>query len=442
MFRLLRKRSRKFWILAAALLALLVIGLTIVAINPSLTRYVESAGFRAALEMETAKGLHFPSAEFAPIERTGVLGAHTEKFAARDGRKAMTAINASDINARFNPLGIFLRRWQLDELHVDHAQIGIHVYEPKPEPRPSKPWYHIFLPDRVYLKRVWSDDVDLTWPAHDQTAGIFKTHLEITPHGRDFVYRATGGTLKNPPFPDLAVRKIDILITKKVFTLYQLEVVSGDGRIHADGTTGVSGDRGADFSFNWNDVPLAEWIPKSWDGKYSGLAKGHFQWTGQDYKLGSAAIAGEIELKEARVSDLKFLDDIAAIANHPDLARLDLDQCRSHFRWREHACELSDIAIEEKGKFRIEGNISLAPDSLGGALELGVAPEYLDWLPHAGEVFTQRRGDFIWTTMHLSGTLDAPQQDLSPRLLDALKESPGALIGAAFRALGAWLKGE
>jgi hypothetical protein len=44
--------------------------------------------------------------------------------------------------------------------------------------------------------------------------------------------------------------------------------------------------------------------------------------------------------------------------------------------------------------------------------------------------------------VHLSGTLQSPQQDLSPRLVSALKDSPGALIGAAFRALDAWLHGK
>ena len=33
-----------------------------------------------------------------------------------------------------------------------------------------------------------------------------------------------------------------------------------------------------------------------------------------------------------------------------------------------------------------------------------------------------------------------PSRDLSPRLLAALKETPGAFLGAMFRALGEWLK--
>jgi hypothetical protein len=49
--------------------------------------------------METAKGLHFPSAVFAPINRDGALSAHSEWFFARDGQKAITRLDAHEVNA-------------------------------------------------------------------------------------------------------------------------------------------------------------------------------------------------------------------------------------------------------------------------------------------------------------------------------------------------------
>jgi hypothetical protein len=73
-------------------------------------------------------------------------------------------------------------------------------------------------------------------------------------------------------------------------------------------------------------------------------------------------------------------------------------------------------------------------------VQLGVFPEYLEWLPHAEEVFTRERGGYRWTTVHLSGTPDKPGQDLSPRLLETLKESPGAFLGVILRELGEWLQ--
>ncbi|MBA3962775.1 MAG: hypothetical protein H0X40_12865 [Chthoniobacterales bacterium] len=82
---------RKLWLFlgAGALLLLVVAALATAWLNPRLTKYVESDSFRDAMEKETAKGLHFPRGQFTPIHRTGFL------------------------TAKFNPLGIFLRRWQL-----------------------------------------------------------------------------------------------------------------------------------------------------------------------------------------------------------------------------------------------------------------------------------------------------------------------------------------
>jgi hypothetical protein len=437
-------QSHRRWFIIAGCVAViaLVLCFTFFLITPALTRYVESPRFRAELEQETAKGLHFPTCEFAPIRRTGSLLAESESFKAGDGRKAITRLDAQHITGRFNPLGVLLRRWQIDDLRIDRAEIGIQVYEPKPEPQPTKPWYFLFLPDRVYLKRVWSDHADVTWPMRDKKEGIFQTRLVITPHGRDFEYRASGGTLKNPFAPDLAVDQVHLLITKEIFRLYELDLKSGDGSIHGEGSTAIRGEKRSDFNFNWSDLPVRDWLPKTSGGSFAGAATGDLHWTGNDYKLSAATIAGAISVKGGRVRDLKLLDTIAAVTKRNELAQLDLDLCRARFRWRSGDCELNEIALEQKGKFRIEGTVLFSDRSLGGALQIGLTRKYLEWLPHPEEVFSREAGGYLWTTVHLSGTLDAPQQDLSPRLVQALTDSPGALLGAAFRALGAWVHGQ
>jgi hypothetical protein len=41
--------------------------------------------------------------------------------------------------------------------------------------------------------------------------------------------------------------------------------------------------------------------------------------------------------------------------------------------------------------------------------------------------------------VHLSGTLDEPRQDLSQRIIDVFKQSPGAYLGLLFRQFTDWL---
>jgi hypothetical protein len=429
----------------AVIVGLIVITAVVVGIvfSPWLTHYVESEAFRAELDKQTAKGLHFPAGTYARVRRTGFLSATSDGFQARNGRKALTALDARGITARFNPLGILLRRWQLDEVHIDGGEVGIQTYEPQPEPSPSKPWYHVFLPDRVYLCKVWSDPADVTWRFRNEKGGFFGTRLLITPHGRDFEYRATGGMMKGALIPDLPLRRTHLLITKTLLTLYELDVAPGpenDGFIHAEGTAGTREDKTVKFKVKFEKLPIREWLPASWRDHGNGFAAGDLDWSGEKPKLEASQVRASLRINDGRVSRLPFLQKLSVITGKKSIEQLELSECSAELDWKSPRVEIKNIAIEDKGKFRIEGALSIREKSLGGAIQLGLAREYLEWLPRPEEVFSSAKGHYLWTTVHLSGTIDQPQQDLSPRVVEALKESPGAFLGLTFRLIGDWLK--
>src|SRR5207244_11106020 len=83
-----------------------------------LTHYIESDAFRVAMENETAKGLHFPSGRYAPIQRTGSLTAGSESFQASNGEKTLRSIDDRGSTGEFNALGMFVRRWRFDKVRV------------------------------------------------------------------------------------------------------------------------------------------------------------------------------------------------------------------------------------------------------------------------------------------------------------------------------------
>ena len=63
---------RKLLIFSAAVSIFILIAVGIgaaVFYSPLLTRYIECDAFRAAMEKETAKGLHFPQCRYSPIRR-------------------------------------------------------------------------------------------------------------------------------------------------------------------------------------------------------------------------------------------------------------------------------------------------------------------------------------------------------------------------------------
>jgi len=352
-------------------------------------------------------------------------------------------MDAHGITARFNPLGFFLRRWQLDDVHIRSGEVEIQTYAPTPEPSPAKPWFHIFLPQRVYLKLVESEPADVTWCFRGEKGGFFGTRLVIAPHGRDFNYQASGGTLKMALIPNLQLRDTHLLITKKLLTLYNLDLQPSEdatGNIHAQGTAGTSEDRSVDFNFNFERIPVEEWLPKQWRDHVRGTASGNIRWRGKNPKLESSTGEATLRVDGGRIIELPFLENLAKITNEKALERLTLNDCSFALTWNYPRAEIKNIAIDEKGKFRAEGVIQVERKALSGAIELGVARHLLDWLPKPEEVFPHEHDGYLWTTVHLSGTTDAPQQDLSPRIMEVLKENPGAALGLLLRQFGDWLK--
>lgn len=433
-------------ILAVAIAIFLVIGFAsgvAVFLSPLLTHYVERDAFRTAMEQETAKGLHFPRVRYAPIRRTSAVTAQSESLEADNGEKAMKSLVAHGIAAKFDPWGIFLRQWRFDSVHVESGDVEIQIYEAHPEAVRPKPWFAIFLPNRVYLTKIQSEQANITWRLRGERAGFFGTQLLITPNGRDFEYLATGGRLKMVPIPDLELRRTHLLITKTLLTLYDLDLASdsnSDESIHAKGHAGLGQDKSIDVKATFKSVPIRQWLPAEWKGRFDGSAFGDLHYTGKDSKLESSSGEGSLRIRNGRIDDLPFLEKLAELSHKKTFERLDLNECSLGFAWRYPEIEIKDIAIEEKEKFRIEGEISIKRRLLRGTIRLGLSREYLEWLPNPEEVFSRRSSGYLWTDVHLSGTIDEPEQDLSQRIVELFKESPGAYLGLLFRQFGDWLK--
>jgi len=169
---------RKALICAGAIAILVVFAVaagTIIFFSPLGTHYVESNAFRVAMEKETAKGLHFPQCQYSPILRTSAFTARSEHFEARNGVKAMKSLNARGITATFDPLGVFVRQWRFNDVCVQSGDVDIQIYKANPEAVAPKPWFAIFLPNRVYVKRIETPQANIMWQFRGERAG-FSAH--------------------------------------------------------------------------------------------------------------------------------------------------------------------------------------------------------------------------------------------------------------------------
>ncbi len=113
-----------------------------------------------------------------------------------------------------------------------------------------------------------------------------------------------------------------------------------------------------------------------------------------------------------------------------------MEECAVDVKWAYPQIDFQNLAIEARGKFRVEGGLSIHDRKLDGSLRLGVTPEYLAWLPKAEEIFSHREGGYEWTTVRIFGTTAKPEQNLSPRILKMLGQDPGAFLLFFFRQAG------
>jgi hypothetical protein len=438
------RRKQLVYSAAVAVFFLIAVGIgAAVFYSPLLTHYIESDAFRAAMEKETAKGLHFPECRYSPIRRTSAFTAETESFEARNGQKAMKSLDAHGITATFDPLGVFVRQWRFTDVRVQSGDVEIQIYKANPEAVSPKPWFAIFLPNRVYLKKIETPQANVTWRFRGKQAGFFGTQLLITPHGPDFEYFATGGRLKTALLPDLNLRRAHLLITKTLLTLYDIDLASNSNSaesIHAQANAGIGKDKSVDLRANFNQVPIRSWLPAEWKEHLAGTASGDVHWAGKDPKLESSSGKGSLGVNNGRIDNLPFLEKLAELSQKKSFEHLALSDCSLRFEWKYPKIDIENIAIEERGKFRIEGEISIEQRRLRGTIRLGLTREYLDWLPNPEEVFSRKQDGYLWTSVHLSGTIDDPGQDLSPRIIELFKQSPGAYLRFLFRQLEGWLK--
>jgi hypothetical protein len=438
------RRKLLIYSAAVAIFFLIAAGIGVAAFySPLLTHYIESDAFHAAMENETAKGLHFPQCRYSLIRRTSAFTAKTESFEAPNGQKAMKSLDAQGITATFDPLGVFVRQWRFTDVRMQSGDVEIQIYKANPEAVAPKPWFAIFLPNKVYLKRIETPQANITWRFRGERAGFFGTQLLITPHGPDFEYFATGGRLKTALLPDLDLRRAHLLITKTLLTIYDIDLASDSGSgesIYARANAGIGKDRSVDLRANFNQAPIRSWLPVEWKEHLAGNAFGDLRWAGKDPKLESSSGEGSLSVKNGRIDNLSVLEKLAELSQKKSFEHLALNDCSFSFGWKYPKIDIENIAIEERGKFRIEGEMSIEQRRLRGTIRLGLTREYLDWLPNPEEVFSRKQNGYLWTNVHLSGTIDDPGQDLSARIIELFKQSPGAYLRLLFRQFEEWLK--
>ncbi len=190
-------------------------------------------------------------------------------------------------------------------------------------------------------------------------------------------------------------------------------------------------------------VPLDEFLDEWWKQRLSGRVEGDLEMSGS--RTSPLTWKADVALKDATLTGLPILDKLVTYTNAHRFKRLVLDICSASIRPKGDFLHIDHIIVQSNGLLRIEGSLTIRGRALEGDFLLGVTPETLSGIPGAGNrvfVDTNPGGPpgLQWARVHVVGTLDAPQEDLSSRLIGAagmslLLDTPGTVVGKGAETL-------
>ncbi|MGN0865501.1 MAG: hypothetical protein ACI4P8_05080 [Akkermansia sp.] len=194
-----------------------------------------------------------------------------------------------------------------------------------------------------------------------------------------------------------------------------------------------------------NKASVARLLSESWQQRVSGELFGKMVLNGS--AAGISAAEGKLSLQQGVLTDLPFLADVPVEGAYP-YRRLELEraECSVRYPYRDAARHVQDAWLFDDlnvrsadGRLLLRGHVLLRADgSLGGTLRVGLPKTVLGALPQQellGRLFrsSEEEPGYWWLNINLSGTLEAPEEDLSVRvstLVQALLPAAAAVAPA------------
>jgi hypothetical protein len=199
-------------------------------------------------------------------------------------------------------------------------------------------------------------------------------------------------------------------------TFSDLAIRCGDGQITGGGTYDLNAPHALKGNFTATNVPLTMLVNTRWQVKVSGNVSGDLAYQGDD---AAATATGKISVGGGKFNLFPWLGKATVLVGLPDVGDTEVDQATADYSWKNHVLSLQNIDVRKQNIFRIGGKADIAADStIDGHLKLGLPTTAVSkWPKLQTEVFSVPQDDFSWTDVHVTGTPDQLQEDLSPRLL-------------------------
>lgn len=399
-----------------------------------LRSWLHGEDFRLMLSREVGKALNV-EANFGAFRWDGAV-VDCPSFRAQ-GPGVMSEVDARGLSidiglGRVDERVVELRNARVNQIDLEFDLRGERaaappLFEVPVDPEVSsvaepKPWYDRLVPNDVRLTELKVNQSSVRMRLSQGPMVFSGTRWEVMPDQSQGSYRASGqgGVITTPwkmvPPLQLEVAKLryqdgSVFLTDADFQVYD----RGDLRL-----AGEASVKGEGFSFDGRlrDVMANEVLPPDWSQKVEGRITSDFTVSERGQGV---LVDGHLDFADGVLTGLPVLDSLGAYGGSPRFRRLSLSEASLDYSWEDGRIVLRDIRIGAEGLIRVEGRMTIGRDeSLDGRFRIGLTPGTLARIPGAEtKVFLPGERGLLWTTLHVTGTLDAPEEDLTNRLITA-----------------------
>ncbi len=171
--------------------------------------------------------------------------------------------------------------------------------------------------------------------------------------------------------------------------------------------------------FSWQDFDFSSWLPVGAAAHFEGRASG-------DAVLRNGQVEGRMKITGGVSKTVPQFVTMASLFAGENWDNLPWDILRFDFvRQPDGTVGFSNLKALSPQGIVIHGAGEFAPDRLKANLQLGVSQEGRPWLTAFVPIlFRKENNGYLWTTVRVRGTPEAPIEDLSGRVVAALVSNP------------------
>ncbi len=393
--------------------------------------YLESTPFRRLIGDLTSKQFK-ASGEYMPFHFAGTA-IYSDAFKARGTDKAFFSnMDADQIRAEINLRGLWDHVWLIDGIDIQRVQIslghtaaGAPAVDDRVEVAPENNAVPVesrfdWLPKRVDLRKVLIHEANLKWGERTPQEGdVNGAMLTLMPDGDAWNILCDGGKVSQKGTPDVTINQVRLRYQRP-----SLFITDGQLRYGSEGSIALSGevnfDSGVDVRAKLSGIPVTPFLREDWRAKLKGNIAGDVKIRAPMPLQTAPQLEGSLSLSQGELEALPILNQIATFTRTQRFRKINLSNVSGNFTEANGKLTVTKFIAESEGLIRTEGSFTIANSSIDGTFMVGVTPGCLQWLPGSQtKVFTISSEGYLWTNVHLTGPLDNPKEDLTPRLMAA-----------------------